>query len=201
MAKALGSSPASSPAPNTHLLSQHLTGSVGLLFTPRDPARLGAYFARFRPQDYARAGARAPRGFTLPPGVLCSRGGEVAAAEDVPLPPTADPGLRRLGVPTRVVAGRVELAEEHVVCREGEVLGSGQTALLKMFGVGMAEFVVGLRAYWARATGEVGVLGEGGGDGEAEAEAEAEGAGKGDGGELGGGEEMEVDVDDQRNRA
>lgn len=80
----------------------------------------------------------------------------------MPLAHSIEPGLRKLGVPTRLVKGRVELDGDFVVCREGEVLGSGQTTLLKMFGVTMAEFRVGVEAYWERDTGKVVVLGEDG---------------------------------------
>ena len=79
----------------------------------------------------------------------------------MPLAHSVEPGLRKLGLPTRLVKGKVELGGEFVVCREGEVLGSGQTTLLKMFGVAMAEFRVGIEAYWERETGEVTVVGEG----------------------------------------
>ncbi len=75
-----------------------------------------------------------------------------------------EPSLRKLGVPTRLVKARVELDSEggFTVCRKGEVLGSGQTSLLKMFGVALAEFRVGVEAYWERDTGKVVVLEEGG---------------------------------------
>lgn len=82
--------------------------------------------------------------------------------EDVPLAHSIEPTLRKLGVPTRLVKGRVELDSEFVVCKEGEVLGSGQTTLLKMFGVAMAEFRVGVEAYWERDSGKVEVLGSNG---------------------------------------
>ena len=78
-----------------------------------------------------------------------------------------EPNLRRLGVPTRLVKGRVVLdtgdgGEGWTVCREGEVLGSGQSSLLKMFGVQMAEFRVRVVAWYERETGEVRVVeGEG----------------------------------------
>ena len=88
----------------------------------------------------------------------------------MPLAHSVEPNLRKLGLPTRLVKGRVVLDGEYVVCREGEVLGSGQTALLKMFGVAMAEFRVGVEAYWERETGEVTVVGEG-----AEREVDGEG--------------------------
>lgn len=45
------------------------------------------------------------------------------------------------------------------VCEEGAVLGSGQTTLLKMFGVQMAEFAVEVRAWWVKETGVVEVVG------------------------------------------
>ena len=81
--------------------------------------------------------------------------------EDVPMAHSMEPNLRKLGVPTRLVKGKVELDQEYVICREGEILGSGQTTLLKAFGVATAEFRVELRAYWEKETGKVVVLGEG----------------------------------------
>ena len=81
--------------------------------------------------------------------------------EDVPLAHSVEPNLRKLGLPTRLVKGKVELDGDFVVCKEGEVLGSGQTTLLKMFGVAMAEFRVGVEACWERETGEVTMVGEG----------------------------------------
>ena len=83
----------------------------------------------------------------------------------MPLAASVEPNLRKLGVPTRLVKGRVVLdgrgEEGFVVCREGEVLGSGQSALLKTFGIAMAEFSVKVEAYWDRETGRVEVLGDG----------------------------------------
>lgn len=78
-------------------------------------------------------------------------------------------------MPTRLVKGRVEVEAEDgfEVCREGEVLGSGQTTLLKMFGVAMAEFSVGIRAWLDREKGSVTVVegdGAGGGGGGMEVE-------------------------------
>lgn len=66
-------------------------------------------------------------------------------------------------MPTTLVKGKVVLESEEpfVVCREGQTLGSRQTSLLKMFGVTMAEFRVGVEAWWERETGEVTVLEDG----------------------------------------
>ena len=79
--------------------------------------------------------------------------------EDVPLAHSAEPGLRKLGLPTRVVKGRVELDADFQVCKEGEVLGSGQTTLLKQFGIALAEFKVEIMAWWERDKGSVEVAG------------------------------------------
>ena len=159
MAVALGLTPATSCQPNTHLLTTHLHNDVGLLFSPVSPPELLAHFEAFRPADYARAGTVANRSFTLPRGVLYSRGGEILAEDDVPLAHSTEPGLRKLGLPTRLVKGKVELDADFQVCREGEVLGSGQTTLLKHFGVAMAEFRVEVVAWWERDTGSVEVVG------------------------------------------
>ncbi|KAI9827826.1 MAG: mRNA turnover and ribosome assembly protein [Thelocarpon impressellum] len=140
MAKALGSSPEDEQQPNLSQLSKHLTGNVGLLFTPRSPASILSHFASYAPGDYARAGTPATRTFTIPAGTVHSRAGEIDEEEDVPLAHSLEPTLRQLGVPTRLVRGRVELDTDHVVCKEGDVLDSKQTRLLKMFGVQTAEF-------------------------------------------------------------
>ena len=158
MAKALGTDSSTESATGISALAPHLHGSVGLLFTPRPPQSIISYFDNFLPQDYARAGTPASRSFTLPAGTVYSRGGEIEEEEDVPLAHSIEPTLRKLGVPSRLVKGLIELGEEYTVCREGEVLGSGQTSLLKMFGVATAEFRVELRAYWTASTGDVAVL-------------------------------------------
>lgn len=161
MAVALGLTPESEPYPQTSLLSPHLHGSVGLLFSPRPPPAILSYFSTFAPLDFARSGSTAPRNFTLPSGTLYSRGGEIPQEEDVALAHSVEPDLRKLGLPTRLVKGKVELDGDFVVCKEGDVLGSGQTTLLKMFGVAVAEFRVGVEAYWERETGAVTVVEEG----------------------------------------
>ena len=97
---------------------------------------------------------------------------------DVPLGHALEPELRRLGVPTRMVRGRVVLEPPppggeggdgegeggFVVCRRGDVLDARQARLLKLFGVCLAEFRVVVRAYWSAATGEVTVVDDGDGE-------------------------------------
>ena len=155
MAVALGLTPESEPYPNTSLLSPYLRGDRGLLMSPTPPDEILAFFADFCPADYARAGTVAARTFVLPGGTLYSRGGEIPAEEDVALAHSLEPHLRKLGLPTRLVKGKVELDGDFTVCREGETLGSGQTTLLKMFGLPIAEFKVEVVAWWEGKTGRV----------------------------------------------
>ncbi|KAL8870664.1 MAG: hypothetical protein Q9174_003346 [Haloplaca sp. 1 TL-2023] len=158
MAKALGDSPSTEPHPSTSLLSPHLNGPCGLIFSSRTPSDLLAHFSTYHPLSYARAGCTATRDFVIPAGMLYTRAGEIAVEDDVPLAHGIEPTLRKLGVPTRLEKGRVMLDEEFQVCKEGQTLGSGQTTLLKMFGVATAEFGVEVRAWWDREKGEVEVV-------------------------------------------
>ncbi|RDA92842.1 hypothetical protein CP533_2885 [Ophiocordyceps camponoti-saundersi (nom. inval.)] len=161
MAKALGQSSEEEEAEGLHRLTRFLTGSVGLLFTNREPGEVVRYFEGMAKVDFARAGAVAARAFTIPSGIVYSTAGEVPPEHDVPLEHTLEPELRKLGVPTRMCKGRVVLGDEdgsgdgYTICDEGDVLDSRQTRLLKLFSVCMSEFRVKVLAYWSAASGEV----------------------------------------------
>ncbi|KAI9796499.1 MAG: hypothetical protein M1825_000616 [Sarcosagium campestre] len=155
MAKALGATPEEEYQPNLSQLRKHLVGNVGLFFTSQPPEQVLSHFASYNRTDYARAGTEAPRTFTIPAGVLYSRGGEVPVEEDVPLPHSREPALRALGMPVSMVKRQVVLDGDYEVCRQGEVLDSRQTRLLKAFGVVAAEFRLLMLAYWSAATNEV----------------------------------------------
>ncbi|ELR05682.1 mRNA turnover and ribosome assembly protein [Pseudogymnoascus destructans] len=155
MAKALGSTPETAYQTNTHLLAPYLAGNVGLLFTDRSPEDVSAHFAANTPTDFARAGTPATRRFAIPEGIVYSLGGEVAAEDDVPMAHGLEPELRRLNVPTSLSKGNITLQNEYEVCREGQVLDSRQTRLLKLFGVATAEFRVRVVAYWSAESGTV----------------------------------------------
>ncbi|TGJ82845.1 hypothetical protein E0Z10_g5908 [Xylaria hypoxylon] len=166
MARALGHTPEDSQADNIYQLTPYLKGAVGLLFTNREPASLLSYFAELSQVDFARAGVAATREFVIPRGVVMSTAGEVPAEYDVPMGHTVEPELRRLGVPTRMIKGKIVLEEApedaseedkrgYVVCRAGDILDSRQTRLLKLFSVCMSEFRVHALSYWSAASTEV----------------------------------------------
>nr|G0S616.2 RecName: Full=Large ribosomal subunit protein uL10; AltName: Full=Ribosome assembly factor mrt4; AltName: Full=mRNA turnover protein 4 [Thermochaetoides thermophila DSM 1495]8PV1_CF Chain CF, Large ribosomal subunit protein uL10 [Thermochaetoides thermophila DSM 1495]8PV2_CF Chain CF, Large ribosomal subunit protein uL10 [Thermochaetoides thermophila DSM 1495]8PV3_CF Chain CF, Large ribosomal subunit protein uL10 [Thermochaetoides thermophila DSM 1495]8PV4_CF Chain CF, Large ribosomal subuni len=162
MARALGTTPEEEQADGLHRLTRYLTGTVGLLFTNRDPADIESYFSNLSQVDFARAGTVAPRTVTVPPGIVYSTGGEVPPEHDVPVSHTLEPELRRLGMPVRMIKGKVclgdekgEASEGYTICKEGEVLDSRQTRLLKLFSICLSEFKVSLLGYWSSASGEV----------------------------------------------
>ncbi|KAL7626045.1 mRNA turnover and ribosome assembly protein [Parahypoxylon ruwenzoriense] len=170
MTAALGRDPEHACADGIHALTPYIRGTVGLLFTNRPSDAILSHLTNLLKIDFARAGAVAPRSFTIPYGAVYATAGEVPAEYDVPIGHTIEPELRRLGVPVRMVKGRVVLEEGpdaaaaaaqsgegggYVVCREGDVLDSRQTRLLKIFGVCLAEFKIRVLAHWSAATGEV----------------------------------------------
>jgi mRNA turnover protein 4 len=61
-------------------------------------------------------------------------------------------------MPTRLQKGIIMLDSEHTVCKEGDVLDSKQTRLLKQFGVACAEFKIKLIGYWNKKNGDVQIL-------------------------------------------
>lgn len=164
-ARALGSTPEEAQADGIHNLTRYLSGSVGLIFTNRSPAEIQEYFANITSVDFARAGTVATQTVVVPPGQVYSTAGNVPQEHDVPVAHTLEPELRRLGMPTRMVKGKVCLgsdehgagfqAEGYTICKEGDVLDSRQTRLLKLFSICMSEFKVQLLAYWSAASGEV----------------------------------------------
>lgn len=163
MAIALGTTPETACEDGVEGLAPYLRGEVGLLFSDREENSVKEVLESARRPDFARSGNVASRIFTLPRGQELFTQYGVDGGEDDPIPMAVEPQLRKLGVPTKVVRGKVFLEEGagmdddegYVVCREGEVLDSRQTTLLKIFGVRMAEFRVRLLAKWEKASGQV----------------------------------------------
>lgn len=155
MAKALGLTPETEHLPGLSRLTPFLKGDVGLLCTHRSPDEITAYFATYTQTSFARAGIAASQTFVLPAGVVHSQGGQIAAEDDVPVQHSVEPMLRKWGLPTRLEKGKVVLDDDYTVCVEGKGLDSHQTAVLKFFGVAMAEFKIKLLAYWTADGGEV----------------------------------------------
>ncbi|CAC9895485.1 unnamed protein product [Aureobasidium pullulans] len=155
MAKALGMTDAEEYQPGLSKLTPYIEGSVGLLLSNREPTEVLEYFENYSEIDYARAGVKATRDFTIPAGVVYSRGGDIPVEEDVAMPHSLEVTVRKWGMPTKLDKGKVVLDGDYELCKEGRTLNSHQTALLKLFGVAMAEFRIQVKAYWSQASTEV----------------------------------------------
>ncbi|KAL3121184.1 hypothetical protein niasHT_006213 [Heterodera trifolii] len=57
-----------------------------------------------------------------------------------------EPQLRKLGMPTRLENGTIDLLEEFNVCKTGDQLSADQARILKQFGQRLAQFCVRLLA-------------------------------------------------------
>ncbi|ABN67835.1 predicted protein [Scheffersomyces stipitis CBS 6054] len=154
--KALGDTPEEEYKDNLHKLSKTCTGLPGLLFTNETPETVQAYFTAYSKADYSRAKSKAPIDFTIPEGIVYSRGGQVPIEEDVPMSHSLEETLRnKLKVPTKIKAGKITMNEPYVVCHKGETLDVRQALILKQFGVAASEFKVNVVAYYNNENSEV----------------------------------------------
>lgn len=164
MAKALGSTEEDEHAPGLRKLSKHLKGNVGLLCTNQSPTEVTQYFDEFVQMDFARAGSAATETVVVPAGIVYSTGGRQPQEDDTAIPHSLETTIRKWGMPTKLDKGKVMLDAPYTICKEGKVMSSDQTALLKTFGIATAEFRVRLVAYWSAGSANITVLDESAGD-------------------------------------
>jgi mRNA turnover protein 4 len=72
-----------------------------------------------------------------------------------PFPHNEEPQLRKLGLATSMNKGVPTISTPHQLCQEGKELTGEQAQLLKLIGVKMVVFQVGLMARWDATTGDV----------------------------------------------
>lgn len=158
MAKAMGTSPEEEYADGLHELAKTLKGVMGILATNDEPQVVKSYFEGFIKSDFARAGTRATETVVVPEGPLYSRAGMIPAKDDSLVSHTMEPQLRQLGLPTVLKNGVIHVLEPYTVCRDGQIMDSRQTHLLKHFGITMSEFRVKLKAYYDKESNQVSKL-------------------------------------------
>jgi mRNA turnover protein 4 len=143
---ALGRGPEDEYSDNLHKLSKILSGSVGILCTNQSASDVEEYFAKLAVEDFARAGAIAPRSVSL-------------TKEQVETHPVSMvEQFRKLGLPVEVKNGRVSFIggrDEWELCKEGKELTVEQCKILVHFGVKLAVFKIDLVCRWERDEGTV----------------------------------------------
>ncbi|KAK6740159.1 hypothetical protein RB195_008560 [Necator americanus] len=141
MAIALGKDESSEYAPQLHLVSRELQGQCGLMFTLLSKDRVASILKELNFEDHARAGHVARETITVPEG---------------PLPQFAfsmEPQLRKLGLPTKLEKGAIELYQDYEICKEGEPITAEQAKILKLFDYKLAEFKININSRWDKEGG------------------------------------------------
>jgi len=136
---AMGRTPEDEHAENLRKVAALTSGSVGLLATSRPNQEVESYFADMVEEDFARAGATAPKTVSIPNELVGN------------FPSSMMEQFRKLGMPVEVKNGRVSLVggvEEYRVCKEGQILSAEACKILHHFGYKLAEFRVKLVCKW-----------------------------------------------------
>jgi len=134
----LGKSKENEYKDNLFEVTKRMSGQVVLMFTnePQDDVR--KWFASYAEAEYARPGNTATEEFSIPEGAL----------DENTYPPSMEPNLRQLGLPTTLVKGIVHMKEEFTVCKEGDTLTADQCTILKRFYKTMVEFKMEPQCAW-----------------------------------------------------
>ncbi|PVD32173.1 hypothetical protein C0Q70_07602 [Pomacea canaliculata] len=141
MQLALGKTVEDEQLPNLHLLSMHMQGETGLLFTDKKQDDVLKFFKTHKVQDFARPGNKAT---------------ETVVIKEGPLPSisyVSEDQLRKLGLPIELKRGVIHLLHDYPVCKKGEILNPQQTRLVKLLGKKMANFHVILSGVWTKDNG------------------------------------------------
>jgi mRNA turnover protein 4 len=119
-------------------LAQCVTGSRGLLFTDKSEEEVTEFFSSFRASHFARSGFECQGNYKLAVGPL--------PADRCPHP--MEPMLRKLGLPTKLHQGKIELLNDVNVASKGDVLTPEQCKIMEVFGVKLAKFQVEVLYKW-----------------------------------------------------
>uniref|UniRef100_A0A914YI93 Ribosome assembly factor mrt4 n=1 Tax=Panagrolaimus superbus TaxID=310955 RepID=A0A914YI93_9BILA len=137
MSVALGRDAATEKEKGLHKVSQLLKGQCGLMFTNENGKNVIKFFKEYSENDHARAGQEVDEDISLEKG---------------PLPQFAfsvEPQLRKLGLPTKLEKGVIELVDDFTVCKAGDKLNPEQAKILKLLDHKLSHFQVNLIAHWS----------------------------------------------------
>lgn len=154
--KALGTTKEEEYRDNLHVLTAHCQGVTGLLFTDETVDTVKGFFESYQRLDFSRPNSEAPLTFTIPAGIVYTRGGQIPEDDDVPMIHSLEPTMRnKFHIPTRIQKGKVTLDSPYKVCQKGEKLDVRQALILKQFGIALSEFKVKAVAYFDSKTSKV----------------------------------------------
>merc|ERR1711933_45369 len=79
-------------------------------------------------------------------GVALKKGPDALAK----LPHSIEAHLRQLGLPTRLLEGKIHMLADHTVCKEGQELSADAAQVLKLLELKQAHFSMEVEAHWAK---------------------------------------------------
>ncbi|KAG0672495.1 mRNA turnover and ribosome assembly protein [Maudiozyma exigua] len=154
--KALGDTRENEYKENLYKFTKLCNGVTGLLFTNETPEVVEEYFKAYERSDFSRPNSKAPISFTIPEGIIYSRGGQIPVDDDVPMVHSLEPTLRtKYDIPTKIKAGKITLEAPYHVCQEGETLDVRKALILKQFGIAASVFKVKLAGYYDNEAADV----------------------------------------------
>lgn len=129
---------------------EHLFGLLlGIFFTNDDVESVISYFSNFNKLEYAKPNSVSRTDFTIPKGIVYSRGGQIPIENDLPLSHSLEPFLRNeLKIPVKLKSGKIVLENDYVVCKKKDVLTLNQTNILKQFGIATTPFKIDILSYY-----------------------------------------------------
>jgi len=137
MEVAIGKTPETEAKQNIHKLVQMISGECGLLFTNKTKDEVLKFFSEYNEEDYPRGGFVPEETIMLPQGPLIG-----------PFSHAQEPYLRKLGLPTQLQEGVINLTTDYCLCKAGQAITVEQAKLLKLMDMKMAKFRIRLRAVW-----------------------------------------------------
>lgn len=154
--KALGDTRENEYKENLHKFTKLCNGVTGLLFTNETPETVQDYFKAYERSDFSRPNSKAPISFTIPEGIVYSRGGQIPIEDDIPMVHSLEPTLRnKYDIPTKIKAGKITLESPYIVCEKGETLDVRKALILKQFGIAASVFKVKLAGFYDNDTAEM----------------------------------------------
>lgn len=119
-------------------LAEHMVGGCGLMFTRETTDDLREKFFTWRESSSLTPGQTATEDVILPAG----RGHFTKFSN------TIEPYLRKLGLPTKLHEGIIEVLKDYVVCRAGEVVNPEKCKILKLLDIKQGEMRIDLKGVW-----------------------------------------------------
>lgn len=134
---------------NTH----EKNATYGILFTNYDYQTVVDFFESYVKKDFAKSNSKSPISFTIPKGVVYSRGGFIDHNDDIPMAHSLEPTLRnKYKIPTSLKDGKIFLDNDYFVCEKNETLNVVQCLILRQFGIAESEYKVEIMSTYDKDT-------------------------------------------------